>query len=83
MEPHYDLFVTAWPHCILGDSVYMYMYMYIICVCGILQAQQDALNRQHQAEKERAKAEISGLHQRLEEVCSYMYMKVKLSMDRA
>ena len=34
-----------------------------------LQAQQDALNKQHQAEKDTAKTEIFELHQRLEEVC--------------
>ena len=46
-------------------------YNFIYCVCStrlFLQAQQDALNRQHQVEKETAKAEISELHQRLEEV---------------
>ena len=35
-----------------------------------LQAQQDALNKQHQLEKESAKAEVLGLYQRLEEVCA-------------
>ena len=36
-----------------------------------LQAQQDALNKQHQAEKETAKTEISELRQCLEEVHAY------------
>lgn len=40
------------------------------------QAQQDVLNKQHQAEKESAKAEISELRQRLEEVCVYMFWSI-------
>ena len=39
-----------------------------------LQAQQDALNKQHQSEKESAKAEVLELHQKLEEVCLHCHV---------
>ena len=44
-----------------------------------LQAQQDALNKQHQLEKESAKAEVLGLYQRLEEVCAQSQSLLKMS----